>query len=236
MISATRALIWSLSKGDTTLIEKAKAGVKLADPELYWAAVLRNVEEAVKPRKRRKPKQDPTTQESKDRYRKAKWDYELNKFFHWVNDKHFIEPDYPDCGTKKGLDDFICNFLKWNGHFENPTNNKGFPVDKTAPKMNIHTGNVEQVVTGEKQWRRSGANKGMQDIDCNLNHPDHEWGIAWKIETKTATDYQSKDQKKFEAKVKATSGHYSIVKSAEDFLAQYDQLMVRKVKQKELFS
>lgn len=212
-VATIRASIWAAANQDSGLINRCKAGIALEPGTVaYYEALLRKVQEETKPAKRRKKASGAIlSQAAKDRYRAAKYAYEEVKFKPWCQDGHFIEPDYPDAGTKKGIDDYIVNFLKWNGHFANPTNNRGLMVEKD----------------GEKKWLKSGANKGMQDIDATLKHPDHPFGIPWKIETKTPNDRQSKHQQKFEKKVKATAGVYSLVWGIDDFLSQYDSLMVR---------
>lgn len=203
MIPQTRALIWSLARGDTTLIEKAKQGVKLEDPELYWAAVLRNVEEAVKPGKRRKPNKDPTTQESKDRYRAAKYAYEDKKFHPWCADGHFIEPDYPDCGTSNGLTDWVMNYIKWSGGRATRVSSAGrqLPGGKFIP---------------------STTRKGAADVSSTIKGKS----IMWEI--KAGDDKPSPAQLKEQAKERAAGGEYFFVHNAEEFFALFDSLCVVK--------
>lgn len=141
-------------------------------------------------------------------------------------DGHYLPQRYPALHTSNGLQDLCINYLKWMGHFANRTNNKGTARTKYAPRFNLSTGKLDQIIFG-MQYIKSTSKKGMQDIDCNLKHPRHEYGIPWKIEVKckTTKDTQSDDQKSFAAKVIKTGAVYSLVRTDEDFFSQYDGLM-----------
>lgn len=139
-------------------------------------------------------------------------------------DGHYFSPEYPKTGTANGLTKMIKNFLNWSGHFANRTNSMGTPVKKTAEKFNIMTGKLQTIDTG-MEWRSSNSMKGMQDIDCNLKHPDHPYGIPWKIEIKVGRDTHKDAQIKFGKKVSGTGAVYSVIRSPEEFFDIYDLLI-----------
>lgn len=159
------------------------------------------------------------------RYNQAHYDYQCRMFPSVVKDGHYTPPVFPKLHTDKGFKDFIANFLKWSGHFANITHNKGWAKEKTAPKYNLLTGTVQQVLTGKKQWNFSSGTNGMQDVDANLKHPNHKFGIPWKIECKTPNDWTKDNQIEYGDMVMQTGAIWSVVKSAEDFFAQYDKIM-----------
>jgi hypothetical protein len=162
----------------------------------------------------KKPKRK-ATDEVYQRYRAAKLAYETVKYPNWIRSGHFIEPDMPTEDTN-GLTGFILEFLLWSGHFANRTGNEG-RVLKDGTRI------------------PSGSKKGMQDIDTNLKHSQHKFGIPWKIEVKAGNDTHKEHQKEYGRKVSSTGGHYSVVKSCSDFLEQYDKLMLGDVVQSSIF-
>lgn len=198
-ILEVRKLIWSVSKSDTAIIEKAKQGIKLDTASvMYWEAVLRRVEELVKPVKRKVKKVDPTTQESKDRYRAAKYNYELQKFPAWINDGHFLEPDYPNCGESNGLTDWVMSYIKWKGGRSTRVSSAGRQV--------------------EGKWIPGTTRKGSSDVSSTINGKS----VMWEI--KAGKDTPSPAQLKEQAKERAAGGEYFFVHSAEEFFVQWDSL------------
>ena len=152
---------------------------------------------------------------SHDRYKAAKLQYETGKFPNWVKDGHHVIPERLKEDTN-GLTNFIVNFLTWSGHFANRTGNEGRVLS-----------NGIRIPSASKN--------GMQDLDCNLKHSQHHFGIPWKIEVKAMKDTHKEHQKKFGKAVGATGAHYSVVRNSVDFLAQYDKLMMGDVGQLEMF-
>lgn len=212
-----RATIWQASGQDADLIARCKAGIKLTEgSQPYYEALLRKVQEATKPIKRKR-KYPPISEEAKIRYRDAKWSWYDKNLRVIIDDGHFIEPDkFPD-NSANGITNYIEDFLGWSGHFANRTGNEGRVIIKDGEPLRIP----------------SASKNGMQDIDINLKHPAHPFGIPWKCEVKAEGDTVKKHQEKFGKKVVKTGGHYSVVRSVDDFLMQFDQLMVM---QKDLFS
>jgi hypothetical protein len=139
-------------------------------------------------------------------------------------DGHYVKPKYPSCSTANGIQSLITNYLTWMGHFANRTNNQGQARKKEVEKFNIMSGKLEKITIGV-QYTKSHSQKGMQDVDCNLVHPKHPYGIPWKIEVKAGKDKLSDDQRKFAARVTKTGAVHSVVTSDESFFSQYDGLM-----------
>lgn len=202
-IQALKEKIWEAAGKDLGKVNAAKAKAGPEDgTEKYWRKVYR----IIKPPKV-KAKVDPTHYE---RYNAAKRAYQSQEFPNWVKDGHYIEAEMPDTSTSNGLTSFIIDFLTWSGHFANRTGNEG-----------------RVIVTEDKEVKRikSSSKNGMQDIDTNLKHPNHPFGIPWKIEIKVGRDKHWTHQIAFGELVKQTGGVYSVVRDPEDFFFQYDELM-----------
>ncbi len=214
MIKDIKLQIWHLSGKSLEKVNQAREKVK-GDPEAlhYWETVLRRLTIIMQPVKKKAKPKTQLSDEQKKLYRDAKYNYHSKEFPNWVKDGHFIEPDYPDVGTSSGLQRFIIDFLTWNEHFANRTGNEGRVIKNKA---------------GKDIRIPSSSKKGMQDIDANLKHPEHQFGIPWKIEIKIGADKQSDKQQRFESEVIKTGGVYSIVTSTTDFLLQYERLMLKK--------
>lgn len=206
MIPTLRATIWSTSKHDPGVIEKAKQGVKL-DPTTihYWEAVLRRVEELMKPKRTKRVQQDPTTQASKDRYRQAKYNYEAEKFKPWVQDGHFIEPEYPNCATSNGLTDWVMQYVTWTGGRATRISSAGrqLPGGKFIP---------------------STTRKGSADVSSTIKIGGIGKSVMWEI--KAGSDKPSPNQFKEQDKERRAGGEYFFVSSAEQFFLQFDSLFV----------
>lgn len=141
-----------------------------------------------------------------------------------MKDGHYVAQKYPDCSTTNGIQNLITNYLKWMGHLANRTNNQGQARKKEVDKFNIFTGKLEKITIGV-QYTKSHSQDGMQDVDCNLKHPKHPYGIPWKIEVKVGRDKLSDKQKIYAARVKKTGAVHSVVTSDVSFFSQYDGLM-----------
>lgn len=217
MIPSLRSQIWEASGKSADVIQRCKAGIKLTEgSQPYYEALLRKVQEATKPIKRKR-KYPPISEEAKRRYRDAKWSWYDKNLRVIIDDGHFIEPDkFPD-NSANGITNYIEDFLGWLGHFANRTGNEGRVIIKDGEPLRIP----------------SASKNGMQDIDINLKHPAHPFGIPWKCEVKAEGDTHKTHQQDFGKKVSRTGGHYSVVRSVDDFLMQFDQLMVM---EKDLFS
>jgi hypothetical protein len=195
----TKNLIYAVTK-DVELIKRCMAGVKLVDPDEYWSAVLRRVEEAVKPRKKAR-KRVELSDAAKARYRQAKWDYESVKFKPWVQDGHFIEPEYA-CTTANELTDFVMNYIKWMGGRATRVSSAGRMVDgKFIP---------------------STTRRGTADISATIK------GRSVMFEVKAGADKPSPAQIKEQAKERAAGGEYFFTHNVDEFFRQYDSICVVK--------
>ena len=220
-IRELRAEIWKAAEQDQARIAKVRQS--LGTPQntvYYWQRVLINLQQPKRPSRKAKynlPK------EVAQRYIQSYRNWQ-KRFPHWVADGHTLDPRFPDVFTDKGLKEAIKSYLTWEGHFANITDNKGTKQVLTAPKADLN-GKLHQVVTGEV-WHRSSSKNGQQDIDANLKHPSHPFGIPWKIEAKTPNDKRRKHQDEYGKEVSATGAVYSRVWGLEDFFKQYDELML----------
>ncbi len=69
-----------------------------------------------------------------------------------------------------------------------------------------------------------GATKGASDLSIIMKS-DKGNVIAWECEIKIGKDIQSDKQKQYAESVMKAGGHYSIVKTYEQFISQYNILM-----------
>lgn len=187
------------------MIEKAKSAIRI-DPEhpLYWPMVLTSVQELCKPRKRRKaPSGVRLTDEHKNRYRTAKYKYELAEFPQWVGDGHFLEPDYPDTGTANGLTAFITQYLTWIGCRATRVSSAGrqLPNGKYIP---------------------STTRNGSADISSTISGKS----VMWEI--KIGKDKPSPAQIKEQARERKAGGEYFFTTSVDQFFEQLDSLSEQK--------
>lgn len=217
-LSELKQTIWNKVNKNLIDLQVAadKAGVKLPVTSIAEAEKLLK---SLTPKK--KAPKLTLQQHHIDRYRKAYDDYQRVNFPNWYKDKHAIEADIPDTGKATGLESFIIKYLTWTGHFANRTGNEGrVIVDKESKEM---------------KRIKSSSKKGMQDIDTNLKHPAHPYGIPWKIEVKVGRDTHKKHQQAYGNKVSATGGVYSVVRNVEDFFTQLDRLLIVESKQVSIF-
>lgn len=215
-LTSIKQQIWERCKKSLVLVQVAadKAKVQLPITTVSQAESIMKVLRV----KKSKPK-EIIPPEIKQRYRDAKYTYEQREFPTWIKDGHFIEPEFPDTSTANGIQNLIIDYLTWTGHFANRTSNEGRVIMKDGQPKRIPS---------------SGKN-GMQDVDCNLKHPDHEFGIPWKIEVKAHGDTHKDHQKDYGKLVTKTGGVYSVVRGAVDFFEQFDRLMLVKSKQTSIF-
>lgn len=156
-----------------------------------------------------------------ERYNAAHKAYNEQEFPNWCKDGHYMDPVWPDVGSSNGLTNFICDFLTWSGHFANRTGNEGRVIKNKA---------------GKDIRIQSSSKNGMQDIDTNLVHPSHPFGIPWKIEIKVGADTLSQAQANYGKEVARTGAIYSVVTGVEDFFEQLDKLLLAESKQRTIFT
>jgi hypothetical protein len=229
-IQHVRQQIWKAAKKKNEVITAAKQSISFNDSEPDYTALLKEV------RKLTKKPRVVTDDSWRARYRQAHIKHQEKEYPNAIRDQEkmggntkdwgdcYLETVYPDDNTTNGLTNIVVRFLTYAGHFANCTANKGTAISTTAEKFNVVSGKLDTIQTGTK-FIPSKSKNGMQDIDCNLKHPDHKHGIPWKIEIKAGADTHKKNQEKFGEKVSATGAVYSVVRNAIDFFNQFDKLM-----------
>ncbi len=135
------------------------------------------------------------------------------------------KPNYPEYArvkrkytdrTSSGLTRAIVDFLNLKGHFAERINTMGVPVDRRKTVTNV-IGQTQQI--GSVQWRRSGATRGSSDISAVVS------GKTIKIEIKIGKDRQSEHQKRYQEQVEKAGGLYWLVKSYDEFIEKYNNLL-----------
>lgn len=166
------------------------------------------------------------TKSMQQRYQQAHLQWFQSQYPNGYKDGFYLPPKYPKIATSNGITDLVINYLKWMGHFANRTNNIGRTRAKVVPRYNLSSGKVESICVGTV-YIKSTSKKGMQDVDANLKHPSHPYGIPWKIEVKcrATRDKPSDQQDTYAAMVKETGAAYSLVRDDVSFFEQYDGLM-----------
>jgi hypothetical protein len=164
----------------------------------------------------------------KERYNKAHKNYMEIKCPTVCADGHYSLPKMPDVKKSNGLTMFIINYLNWSGHHGERTNTMGRPIQKYAPKMNIFSGKIEQVESGI-EWQKGTGIKGSSDIKGVINVPYQKFGVPCFIEIKVAKDKQSAAQIEYEKKINKTGGLYVIVKTPDDFLKFFDDVVENRI-------
>ena len=145
-----------------------------------------------------------------------------------VADGHYSQPKYPKISTANGLQMYIKNYLNWTGNHGERTNNMGRPIKKFAPKMNIIMGTVQQVEIGT-EWQKGTGTIGTSDVKGHINIPYQRFAIPCYFEVKIRKDKQSDEQIEYQCKVAKTGGLYVIVKTPDDFLKFYDDVMANRI-------
>lgn len=129
--------------------------------------------------------------------------------------------EVPDVRTSNGLGRYIVNVLKWlDGHGER-INTMGIPTTKTAPKMNLMTGRVENIVLGV-QWRKSGNTTGSADVHGHIRIPGSKFPVPVYIEIKIGRDTEKKAQILYKHNVTSTGALHLVCTCVEDWWSFYD--------------
>jgi len=130
-------------------------------------------------------------------------------------DEYRPKPKYSD-KTANGLTKCIVDYLNFSGHVASRINNMGtWRADKSYANGGFYT--------------RSNQMRGIADIDSTINVKitGIPVGLSVKWEVKIGKDRQSDAQKEYERKIKESGGHYYIVKTFEDFLQKYNELIFK---------
>ncbi len=124
-------------------------------------------------------------------------------------------PKFSD-NTANALTKAIIKFITLSGYQAERISVTGRRIDKRKIYVD-GIGRTKQI--GNVEWIPSSMKKGSADISSIIN------GITWKIEVKIGKDRQKDAQKEYEKDVKQAGGHYSIVRSFDDFYKQYCEIV-----------
>ncbi len=163
----------------------------------------------------------------RQRYIEAHHTYTAGKspaFFDMSGGKD-MKVDVPDVRTSNGLGRYIVNVLKWLGGHGERINTMGIPETKTAPKMNLLSGQVENVVLGFK-WRKSGNTTGSSDVHGHIKIPGQKFPVPIYIEVKIGRDTIKKAQTRYQDSVTSTGALHLICTCVEDFWEFYDKSLM----------
>jgi hypothetical protein len=131
-------------------------------------------------------------------------------------------PEYARCirtynsKTANGLTKCIIDFLNFSGHQAERINCTGRPIDNTKVFTDA-LGDMRRI--GSVNWLPTSGQKGTSDISCVI------YGRAVKIEIKIGKDRQSEDQKKYQSDIERAGGLYWIIKSFDQFMDLYNELL-----------
>lgn len=158
------------------------------------------------------------TPQSKQRYIAAYLKYDrIDRPNYWMYYENKAEQQIitiPPTGKANGLTKAVLNFLKWNGVFAERTNTMG--VYRKAKTFTDVCGFTRKI--GKDGYTYSGGTKGSSDIKAYPN------GKIWAIEIKIGSDKMSENQHLYKAQIEKSGGIYTIVKTFEEFLQQYDEI------------
>ncbi len=197
-LSDIKSQIWAFTNKD---LDRVKAAVKVCQPEentvQYWQRVLLYLQSTPerKPSKRKVKEPDWVY----ERYNKAYRDYQAREFPVWVKDGHTLDARQCDTSTANGLQTFIQNYLTWTGSYGNRINTTG-----------------RQLPDGK--WIKGTTKRGTGDILACIS------GRMVFFEVKAGKDKASDKQLEQQRKVRASGGEYLFVRTAEEFLTEYEKL------------
>lgn len=109
--------------------------------------------------------------------------------------------------------------------------NTGRMVDGRTEVTNVMG---QRGMIGSVGYIKGTGTRGISDTKIAWTNL-HGRHINWSAEIKIGRDIQSQAQKEYEAKVKRSGGHYSLVRTFEDFVAQFNQLNNLPLTQTKLF-
>jgi hypothetical protein len=118
--------------------------------------------------------------------------------------------------TANALTCCVIDFLRFSGFQAERINCTGKMIDNTQIMTDV-LGDRRSI--GSVKWLPSSGQKGTADISATIN------GRAVKIEVKIGKDRQSENQKKYQTDVEKAGGLYWIVRSFEEFLNYYNELV-----------
>ena len=120
-----------------------------------------------------------------------------------------------------GLTKAVIKFLQLNGWQAERINTMGRMIDQRQTYYDI-LGHHKQI--GTMKYIPTTGQRGSADISA-MGKSKKGALIAWKIEIKIGKDRQSDVQKEYQKAIERAGGHYSIVKTIDDFLEQFNKLI-----------
>lgn len=118
--------------------------------------------------------------------------------------------------TANGLTRAIIDFLRFSGWQAERINCTGRMIDNTKVVSDV-LGDMRHI--GSVKWLPTSGEKGTADISATIR------GRSVKIEVKMR-DWQSEAQKAYQAKVEQAGGLYWLVRSFEEFMGKYRQIVL----------
>lgn len=126
---------------------------------------------------------------------------------------HYFTPTIPDVKTSNGLTQYVLKFLTFMGHRATRISSAGRLIKSAERQASGTTLLVSKFIT-------STTRKGSADVSSTINGRSVMWEI--KIGKDKPSEYQLREQ---EIERRA-GGEYFFVKTAEEFLEAYDQLIL----------
>lgn len=129
-------------------------------------------------------------------------------------------PKYSD-NSANGLTKCVIDYLQLSGWQAERINTMGRMIDNRQQVTDV-LGRTKTI--GSTNYIPTTGTKGSADISATI------MGRSVKIEIKFGKDRQSQDQKKYQESIEKSGGIYWIVKTFEDFLKKYEDLLASIVK------
>ena len=135
-----------------------------------------------------------------------------------------VHPDLPEYArciksyndrTANSLTRCVIDFLRFSGFQAERINCTGKMIDNTEIMTDV-LGDRRSI--GSVKWLPSSGQKGTADISATIR------GKSVKIEVKMK-DKQSEAQKKYQSDIERAGGHYWLIRSFDEFLSFYNELL-----------
>jgi hypothetical protein len=128
---------------------------------------------------------------------------------------HARQIKMPSDRTANGLTRLVIMYINAIGGFAERINTMGRVIDKRKAVTDVVG---RQKTIGSMTYIPTSGQRGSADISCTL-----AGGRAVKVEVKIGKDRQSIHQKAYQENIERTGGVYLLVRSCDDFLAQFDR-------------
>lgn len=120
-----------------------------------------------------------------------------------------------------GLTGAVIKYIQLNHGQAERISVTGRRIDNTKVVENVLG---QKMMIGSVDWIKSSMQKGSADISAIIKTRSGVI-IPWKIEIKIGKDKIRPDQVTYSEQVKRAGGHYSTVKTFDDFFEQYNTLV-----------